>query len=87
MVTDGADPVSIINLSYFKYFLFFMNNNVPVPVICSLAGIYFPTPLGRSLNHSLAFKRFQISASGNFSGFSSGGCLPDAGGGSTRDEI
>ena len=64
-----------------------MNNNVPVNFISFLAGIDFPTPLGGSIPHSLAFDRFQISASSPFSSLLSGDFLPDAGGGATRDTM
>ena len=52
-----------------------------------LDGPDFTTLLGRSLHHSLVFERFQILASGPFNRFSSDGCLPDSGGGATRDAI
>ena len=64
-----------------------MKTNVLVPVICSLAGLYFLTMLCISLLHSLKFERFQILASGTFSILWSDGCFPDAGGGATMDAM
>ena len=61
-----------------------MNTNAPVPVNSSLAGLNFPTLLGRSLPHSLEFERFHISSSSTLSSFSIDGCLLDAVGGATR---
>ena len=51
---------------------------VPVPEMNLLLGRDFPTPLGRSLPHSLALERDQILSAGTLRSLSRESCFHDA---------
>ena len=55
-----------------------MKNMVPVPEMNFLLGRDFPTPLGRSLPHSLALERDQILSAGTLRSLSRESCFHDA---------
>ena len=61
---DAADSVGVSIFLAFGDLRLWMKNMVLVPEMRSFLGWCFPTPLGRSLLHSLALERDQISASG-----------------------